>query len=48
MFIDYEYCSFNYPSYDIANYLNESAINYQHEEDPYYVLVDDNFDTAPI
>ncbi|CAD8206045.1 unnamed protein product [Paramecium octaurelia] len=48
IFIDYEYCSYNYPSYDIANFLNESAINYQHEEEPYYVLVDDNFNTAPI
>ncbi|CAD8083992.1 unnamed protein product [Paramecium sonneborni] len=48
VFIDYEYCSYNYPSYDIANFLNESAINYQYEDEPYYVLVDDNFDTAPI
>ncbi|CAD8206356.1 unnamed protein product [Paramecium pentaurelia] len=48
IFIDYEYCSYNYPSYDIANFLNESAINYQYEEAPYYILVDDNFNTAPI
>ncbi|CAD8208470.1 unnamed protein product [Paramecium pentaurelia] len=48
IFIDYEYCSYNYPSYDIANFLNESAINYQHEEEPYYILVDDNFNSAPI
>ncbi|CAK65437.1 unnamed protein product (macronuclear) [Paramecium tetraurelia] len=48
IFIDYEYCSYNYPSYDIANFLNESAINYQHEEAPYYVLEEDNFNSAPI
>ncbi|CAD8179736.1 unnamed protein product [Paramecium octaurelia] len=48
IFIDYEYCSYNYPSYDIANFLNESAINYQHEEAPFYVLEEDNFNTAPI
>ncbi|CAD8192250.1 unnamed protein product [Paramecium octaurelia] len=48
VFIDYEYCSYNYPSYDIANFLNESAINYQYEEEPFYQLVDENFDTAPI
>ncbi|CAD8081041.1 unnamed protein product [Paramecium primaurelia] len=48
VFIDFEYCSYNYPSYDIANFLNESAINYQYEDEPYYVLVDENFDTAPI
>ncbi|CAD8124234.1 unnamed protein product [Paramecium sonneborni] len=48
IFIDYEYCSYNYPSYDIANFLNESTINYQHEDEPYYVLVEDNFNTSPI
>ncbi|KAM3137432.1 hypothetical protein pb186bvf_010405 [Paramecium bursaria] len=42
LFIDYEYCSYNYASYDIGNFLNECVINYQHPDEPYYSLVEDN------
>lgn len=41
--IDYGYCSYNYPLYDIANFLNESSINYQHPEPPYYEFSEINF-----
>lgn len=44
--IDYEYCSYNYPTYDIANHLNESSINYKHAEQPYYSLVEENICTS--
>ena len=29
VFIDYEYGSFNFPFYDIANYFDESTIGYE-------------------
>ena len=28
IFIDYEYCTYNYPIYDIANYFNEYEIDF--------------------
>jgi choline/ethanolamine kinase len=37
--IDYDYCSYNYPTFDIANFLNESSINYLHPVEPFYELV---------
>ena len=36
MFIDYEYSSYNYFYYDIADFLNESTINYQVKEFPFF------------
>jgi len=36
--IDYEYGSYNYRGYDIANFFNEAAIDYTYPEYPYYIL----------
>jgi len=36
--IDYEYSSYNYRGYDIANYFNESTIDYNNPEYPYYSI----------
>lgn len=36
MFIDYEYSSYNYTAYDVANFLNESTIGYDVNEFPGY------------
>lgn len=34
--IDFEYAGKNYISYDIANFINESSINYKFEEYPFF------------
>ena len=39
IFIDYEYGSFNFPFYDIANYFQESMIDYEASEPPYFSLI---------
>lgn len=36
VFIDYEYSSYNYPIFDIANYICESEFNYDVNEPPYF------------
>jgi choline/ethanolamine kinase len=36
--IDYEYGSYNYRGYDIANFFNEATIDYTFSEYPYYTL----------
>jgi len=36
--IDYEYSSYNYRGYDIANFFNESMMDYSNPEYPYYTL----------
>jgi len=36
VFIDYEYSSYNYRGYDIANYLNEAIIDYTIPETPFF------------
>lgn len=36
VFIDYEYASFNYPIFDIANYICESEFDYEVDEPPYF------------
>jgi len=41
--VDYEYSCYNYRGYDIANFLNESAISYTVSDYPYYTL---NLDDA--
>lgn len=35
-FIDFEYCSLNLKTFDIANYFNESQIDYDFKEPPFY------------
>lgn len=39
MLIDYEYMSFNYPGYDIANYCNECMIDYSYPEKPNFRFI---------
>jgi len=36
--VDYEYSCYNYRGYDLANFLNESAIDYTSSDYPYYTL----------
>lgn len=36
LLIDYEYSSYNYVYYDVANFLNECNINYSIKEYPYF------------
>ena len=36
--IDYEYSSYNYRGYDIANFFNESIIDYNNPNYPYYTI----------
>ncbi|EDO25407.1 predicted protein, partial [Nematostella vectensis] len=37
LFIDYEYCGYNYRGFDLANHFNEWMWDYKHEEAPYYL-----------
>lgn len=37
-FIDFEYCSYNYRAFDIANHFCEWMYNYTHKEHPYYTF----------
>lgn len=39
VFIDYEYASYNYAIFDIANYFNESTLNYDVSEPPYFGIL---------
>lgn len=41
--IDYEYSSYNYRGYDIANFFNEATIDYNVTEYPYYSLDDKKY-----
>jgi choline/ethanolamine kinase len=34
--IDYDYCRYNFRSYDIANFFNEFNFDYSLEEEPYF------------
>lgn len=43
IFIDYEYCNFNYKAYDLANFMNEVTYNYAYDKNPYYDYVAKNF-----
>jgi choline/ethanolamine kinase len=36
IFIDYEYSTYNYAIFDIANYFNENEIDYDKKEPPYF------------
>jgi thiamine kinase-like enzyme len=38
VFIDYEYASYNFPIFDLANYICESEFNYDVNEPPYFAL----------
>jgi len=38
LIIDYEYSGYNFRGYDLANIFNETIINYNHNEHPYYMV----------
>ena len=40
VFIDFEYCGYNYQTFDIANYFNESQYDYDYPHDPYFLKED--------
>lgn len=44
-FIDFEYSRYNYIAYDIANFLNESAIDYTLDEYPFFQVKEDCIST---
>ena len=49
LFIDFEYAGTNYISYDIANFMNETTIDYQVSTTPGFQYVPENeFDEAKI
>lgn len=39
VFIDYEYGCYNYPIFDIANYFNETQIDYDVLEPPFFSII---------
>jgi len=41
--IDYEYASYNYRGYDIANFFNEATIDYTLPEYPYFTMDQDKY-----
>lgn len=41
--IDYEFCSYNYRGFDIANHLTEWIYDYNNKEYPYYYIAKDKF-----
>lgn len=45
IFIDFEYTGYNYISYDIANFMNESTIDYQCTEYPFFKFIKENIFT---
>ncbi len=43
MIIDYEFCSYNYRAFDIANHLCEWMFDYNHKAYPFYHFEKDKF-----
>lgn len=43
--IDYEYCAYNYRSYDIANHFIEWKFDYTKSEFPYFAVLPENYPT---
>lgn len=41
--IDFEYCSYNYRTFDVANYLSEWCFNYTGDEYPYFSASSERF-----
>ena len=41
--IDYEFCSYNYRAFDLANHLNEWVFDYSNKSYPYYHIAKDKF-----
>ncbi len=44
--IDYEYCAYNYRSYDIANHFMEWTFDYQVPDFPYYSVLPEHYPTT--
>ena len=43
MVIDYEFCSYNYRAFDIANHFQEWMYEYTNKSYPYYSIAKDKF-----
>lgn len=43
--IDFEYCSYNFPMYDLANFINESLVDYTPTMEPYFSFNPDKRDS---
>lgn len=43
--LDFEYCSYNYRAFDIANHFCEWTYNYTHKEHPYFTVIRENAPT---
>jgi choline/ethanolamine kinase len=41
--IDYEFCSYNFRAFDIANHLTEWIFDYNNKDYPYYFIAKDKF-----
>ena len=41
--IDYEFCSYNYRAFDIANHFQEWMYDYTNKSYPYYFIAKDKF-----
>ena len=41
--IDYEFCSYNYRAFDIANHFQEWMYDYTNKSYPYYYIAKDKF-----
>ena len=41
--IDYEYCSYNYRAFDIANHFSEWMFDYTNKDYPFYYIDQDKF-----
>ncbi|CAB3233538.1 unnamed protein product [Arctia plantaginis] len=45
VFIDYEYCAYNYRGFDLANHFQEWALDYSNPVHPFYHFNEDDFPT---
>ena len=43
MIIDFEYCSYNYRGFDLANHFCETMYDYTNEERPYFWCKPQNY-----
>lgn len=46
VFIDFEYSSYNYRCFDIANFFEESKFDYNEPHHPFFKLISDPLDNA--
>lgn len=48
IFIDFEYCSYNYRAYDIANHFCEWCFEYDTPEYPHFIFLEDRFPSKDV